>query len=211
MKKIRFGIAGPGNIARKFASAIKIVDEAELVAVAARSRQKGEAFATEFGIPKVFDSYDEMAFSDEIDAVYVATPHPLHKPCAEIFLNAKKHVLCEKPVCVNAREARELYECSKKNGVFLMDSVTALLDNEMFDDEGNIDETAPERVKRDVLAFAYGTGNTVFVSDYIYGDADFYGETVEAYRKGLAAADRALAEVCEEVIEIAYGTEERWK
>ena len=98
-----------------------------------------------------------------------------------------------------------------KDGVFLMDSVTALLDNEMFDDEGNIDEAAPERVKRDVLAFAQGTGNTVFVSDYIYGDADFYGETVEAYRKGLAAADKALAEVCEEVIEIAYGTEERWK
>lgn len=98
-----------------------------------------------------------------------------------------------------------------KNGVFLMDSVTALLDNEMFDDRGNIDEAAPERVKRDVLEFAAATGNTVFVSDYIYGDADFYSETVENYRRGLAAADRALAEVCEEVIEIAYGTEERWK
>ena len=98
-----------------------------------------------------------------------------------------------------------------KNGVFLMDSVTALLDNEMFDDRGNIDEAAPERVKQDVLEFAAATGNTVFVSDYIYGDADFYSETVESYRRGLAAADRALAEVCEEVIEIAYGTEERWK
>ena len=98
-----------------------------------------------------------------------------------------------------------------KRGVFLMDSVTALLDNEMFDDEGNIDMDAPERVKNDVLEFAAGTGNTVFVSDFIYGDAQVYGETVEAYRKGLAAADRALAEVCEEVIEIAYGTEERWK
>lgn len=98
-----------------------------------------------------------------------------------------------------------------KNGVFLMDSVTALLDNEMFDNEGNIDEAAPERVKKDMLEFAAATGNTIFVSDYIYGDADFYGETVESYRRGLAAADRALAEVCEEVIEIAYGTEERWK
>ena len=98
-----------------------------------------------------------------------------------------------------------------KRGVFLMDSVTALLDNEMFDDEGNIDMDAPERVKRDVLEFAAGTGNTLFVSDYIYGDAGFYEETVEAYRRGLAAADRALAEVCGEVVEIAYGTEERWK
>lgn len=98
-----------------------------------------------------------------------------------------------------------------KKGVFLMDSVTALLDNEMFDDEGNIDKDAPERVKKDVLKFAAGTGNTVFVSDYIYGDADFYSETVEDYRRGLAYIDRALAEMCEEVIEIAYGTEERWK
>ena len=98
-----------------------------------------------------------------------------------------------------------------RNGVFLMDSVTALLDNEMFDDTGNIDEAAPEKVKADVLEFASLTGNTVFVSDYIYGDADVYSRTVEDYRRGLAAIDRALTEVCEEVIEIAYGTEERWK
>lgn len=97
------------------------------------------------------------------------------------------------------------------NGVFLMDSVTALLDNEMFTDDWQLDENAPERVKNDVLEFAAKTGNTVFVSDYIYGDADFYSESVEKYRKGLADIDRALANVCEEVIEIAYGTEERWK
>ena len=97
------------------------------------------------------------------------------------------------------------------NGVFLMDSVTALLDNEMFTDDWQLDSEAPNRVMRDVLEFAEKTGNTVFVSDYIYGDADIYSETVEDYRKGLAAIDRALAEVCEEVIEIAYGTEERWK
>ena len=123
MKKVRFGIVGPGNIAKKFANAIKNVSEAELVAVASRTMKNGEAFAREFGIPTVFTSYDEMAASPDVDAVYVATPHPFHKPCAEIFLNAKKHVLCEKPVCVNAREARELYECAKKNGVFLMEAM----------------------------------------------------------------------------------------
>lgn len=123
MKKIRFGIAGPGNIAKKFAKAIKNVSEAELVAVASRSKERGDAFASEFGIPTVFSSYEEMAASPDVDAVYVATPHPFHKPCAEIFLNAQKHVLCEKPVCVNADEARALYECSKKNGVFLMEAM----------------------------------------------------------------------------------------
>ncbi len=98
-----------------------------------------------------------------------------------------------------------------RNGVFLMDSVTALLDNEMFDEHGRLDENAPGRVKADVLEFAQGTGNTLFVSDYIYADADVYSPAVEDYRRSLAAVDRALAVCCDEVIEIAYGREERWK
>ena len=60
-----------------------------------------------------------------------------------------------------------------KNGVFLMDSVTALLDNEMFDDKGNIDEEAPERVKRDILEFAAGTGNTVLYQTIFTGMQTF--------------------------------------
>ena len=123
MKKIRWGIVGPGNIARKFAKAVKNVEKAELYAVASRSVERSSAFAAEFGIPKVFSSYEEMAASPEVDAVYIATAHPFHKPCAEIFLNAKKHVLCEKPVCINAKDATALYECAKKNGVFLMEAM----------------------------------------------------------------------------------------
>lgn len=96
-------------------------------------------------------------------------------------------------------------------GVFLMDSVTALLDNEMFDDEWNFVQNACEHVKEHVLAFARGTGNTVFVSDYIYGDAENYGDLTEYYRKSLAEIDRALAAECEVVYEISYGTQERWK
>lgn len=98
-----------------------------------------------------------------------------------------------------------------KSGVFLMDSVTALLDNEMFDDEGNFVENAHQRVKEDLLEFARGTGNTVFVSDYIYGDADRYEGLTEFYRKSLAEIDRALAAECEEVYEISYGMQEKWK
>lgn len=98
-----------------------------------------------------------------------------------------------------------------KEGVFLFDSVTALLDNEMFDENGNMDEAAPRRVKEDVLRFAAGTGNTVFVSDYIYGDCDHYSGATRAYMKGLAMIDRALASVCDEVLEVSYGNVERWK
>lgn len=123
MKKIRWGIAGPGVIAHKFAEAIKNVSEAELAAVASRSLNRAEQFASEFNIPNAFSSYEEMAASPLVDAVYISTAHPFHKSCAEIFLNAKKHVLCEKPLCVNAQQAKELKICAEKNGVFLMEAM----------------------------------------------------------------------------------------
>ena len=123
MKKIRWGIVGPGNIANKFAVAIKNVECAELAAVAARSMEKGSEFAARYGIPKVFGGYDAMAASDEVDAVYIATPHPFHKPCAELCLKAGKHVLCEKPLCINEAQAVALKECAKEHGVFLMEAM----------------------------------------------------------------------------------------
>lgn len=123
MEQIRWGIAGPGCIANKFAQAIKNVDGASLVAVASRSEEKGREFADKYDIPNVFCGYEEMAKSDVIDAVYIATPHPFHKNCAEIFLNNKKHVLCEKPICINAFQAEKLRECAKENKRFLMEAM----------------------------------------------------------------------------------------
>ena len=123
MKKIRWGIVGPGSIANRFAKAVQNVDCAELVAVASRDGSRAQAFAEKHGIPHVFCGYEAMAASDLVDAVYVATPHSFHKPCSELFLKAGKHVLCEKPVCVNAEEARQLAECAASNGVFLMEAM----------------------------------------------------------------------------------------
>ena len=122
-KKIRWGIVGPGAIANKFAAAAKNLECAELSAVASRTEEKGRAFADKYGIPNVFCGYEEMAKSDLVDAVYIATPHPFHKPCAELFLNAGKHVLCEKPMCINKKEAEALKACAEKNGVFLMEAL----------------------------------------------------------------------------------------
>lgn len=122
MKTCQWGIVGPGSIAKRFAVAAKHV-AAELCAVASRTAGKGEAFAAEYGIPYVFTSYEEMAASPLVDCVYIATPHPFHESCAEIFLRAKKHVLCEKPLCVNARQARALRDLAEENGVFLMEAM----------------------------------------------------------------------------------------
>lgn len=92
-----------------------------------------------------------------------------------------------------------------KKGVFLLDSVTALLSNEMFSTEGDFDPHAPQRVAEDLVKFAELTGNTVFVSDYIYGEAVQYDDITEAYRRGLAFIDRRLAEVCQKVSEVSFG------
>ena len=89
---IRWGIVGPGIIANRFANAIKHVAGAEVTAVASRSVQRAREFADKHDIPNVFGSYEEMAHSSLVDAVYIATLHPFHKPCAELFLKAKKHV-----------------------------------------------------------------------------------------------------------------------
>lgn len=97
------------------------------------------------------------------------------------------------------------------SGVFLLDSVTALLDNEMFDGTGNLDETAAGRVREDLVRFAQETGNTVFVSDYIYGDAGCYTAATEDYRRSLAEIDRTLAARCDQVIQVSFGIQERWK
>ena len=108
-------------------------------------------------------------------------------------------------------------------GSFLLDSVTAVLENEMFPvamKDGQAvflgeDMDAPERVRTELVAFARAVreagGSVVFVSDSIYGDACGYSESTERYRKALAEADRALALVCDKVTEVTCGITEEWK
>ena len=127
MKKLRFGIVGTGNIAHRFAEAIKNVPEAELTAVASRNRSTADAFGDEFNIPVRFDSYEKMAESDDIDAAYIAVPHSRHCECSCLMMNSKKHVLCEKPIAVNYNEAKKMFECAEKNNVFLMEAMWARL------------------------------------------------------------------------------------
>ena len=126
-KKIRFGIVGTGTIAHRFANAIKNVENAELVAVASRTKENAEKFGDEFNIPNRFDSYEKMALSDVIDAAYIAVPHSGHITCSCLMMNNSKHVLCEKPMAVNTREAEEMFDCAKKNNVLLMEAMWARL------------------------------------------------------------------------------------
>ncbi|MBR3835468.1 MAG: Gfo/Idh/MocA family oxidoreductase [Clostridia bacterium] len=126
-KKIRFGIVGTGTIAHRFAQAICNVPEAELVAVASRTKENAEKFGDEFNIPVRFDSYEKMAQSDVIDVAYIAVPHSGHIDCSCLMMNNGKHVLCEKPMAVNLAEAQEMFDCAKQNNVLLMEAMWARL------------------------------------------------------------------------------------
>lgn len=98
-------------------------------------------------------------------------------------------------------------EVGDKNGTFLVDSVTALLQNALFPEEKNyeLDLEAAKRCSDELVEFAGKVKNVVFVSDYIFSDAERYSESTERYRKCLADIDRRLVQVCDTVVEVSAG------
>ena len=105
---------------------------------------------------------------------------------------------------------RSIMDClntADKNGVFLVDSVTALIQNSLFPVEKNykMDLAAAVRCADELVEFAKSVRHAVFVSDYIYSDAASYSESTEMYRRTLADIDRRLAKVCDTVIEVSAG------
>ncbi|MBA3939425.1 MAG: Gfo/Idh/MocA family oxidoreductase [Planctomycetes bacterium] len=120
---IRWGILGLGAIARKFALGLKAVPDARLAAVGSRSLDKAQAFAAEFGGARAHGSYEALAADPEVDAIYIGTPHPMHRADAILCLRAKKAVLCEKPFTVNAAELAEVVAVARAERVFLMEAM----------------------------------------------------------------------------------------
>ena len=127
MEKIRFGIVGTGNIAHRFAEAVRNTRGAALAAVASRTQAGAEAFGDEFGVPLRFAGYEAMAASDAIDAAYIAVPHSGHMGCSLLMMEHGKHVLCEKPMAINRREAALMFDCARRNGVLLTEAMWARL------------------------------------------------------------------------------------
>ena len=121
--KLRWGIIGTGNIANKFAEGLKSAKDAELLAVGSRSADKANGFGEKFGAPRRYDGYEKLAADGDVQAVYISTPHPIHKDNSILCLNAGKAVLCEKPFTINAKEAREVVAAAKRNRAFLMEAM----------------------------------------------------------------------------------------
>ena len=122
-EKFKWGILGPGHIANQFVKGLKAIDDVEVTAVGSRSMEKANFFADEYGIPKRYGSYKDLAEDSDLDAIYVCTPHPFHCEHSMLCLEAGKAVLCEKPITVNAREAGKVIDYARKKKVFLMEAI----------------------------------------------------------------------------------------
>ncbi|MCE4050650.1 MULTISPECIES: Gfo/Idh/MocA family oxidoreductase [Bacillaceae] len=127
---IRFGIIGTNWITESFIQAASMVEEFTLAAVYSRSKEKGEAFAQKYNAEHIFTSLTEMAESDQVDAVYIASPNSLHAEQSILFLKNKKHVLTEKAFASNVKEAEIMISVAKENNVLLMEALkTTMLPN----------------------------------------------------------------------------------
>jgi predicted dehydrogenase len=120
---IRWGVMGPGSIATGFADAMKMVDDGEIVAVASRSIERADAFGDRFGIARRYGDYESLAADAEVDAVYVATPNSRHEQDTIACLEAGRHVLCEKPLALDADQARRMAAVARRQGLFLMEAI----------------------------------------------------------------------------------------
>ena len=120
---IRWGIAGPGGIAATFAEAMTRVDGGHVVAVASRSADRAAAFADRFDIANRHADHRSLADDPTVDAVYVATPHARHEADTLLYVGAGKHVLCEKPLALNADQVRRMAAAAVAADVFLMEAM----------------------------------------------------------------------------------------
>ncbi|MCC5831225.1 MAG: aldo/keto reductase [Phycisphaeraceae bacterium] len=121
--KIRWGILSTGQIASTFAKAVARSEHGTLAAVASRDVEKARQFAEKFGQGDVeaLGSYEELLASDAVDAVYIATPHPLHARWTILAIEAGKHVLCEKPLALNHAQVMAMVNKARERKVFLME------------------------------------------------------------------------------------------
>lgn len=120
-RKLRFGIIGTGGIAGDFCDALRGSPRCEVVNALGSSPQKSAAFGEKFGISRASANLRELLEDDAVDVVYVATPHPLHEAQALAAIEMGKHVLCEKPLTVDAASTERVLEAARRRGVFLLE------------------------------------------------------------------------------------------
>ncbi len=124
---VKWGVLGTANIARGCTiPGMKQAANCKLYAIAGRDGAKAESFKEEFGFEKAYEGYDKLLEDTEVQAVYIPLPNHLHKEWVIKALKAGKHVLCEKPLALNADDAKEMFAAAKANNVLLMEAYAYL-------------------------------------------------------------------------------------
>ncbi|WP_299100955.1 Gfo/Idh/MocA family oxidoreductase [uncultured Winogradskyella sp.] len=122
-KTINWGIIGAGKIASKFATDLNAVSNCNFYAIASRDIEKVDAFKKQHHANVAYGSYEELVMDNNIDAIYIATPHSFHKTHTALCLNHNKPVLCEKPFAMNLQEVEEMIQLSKEKNTLLMEAM----------------------------------------------------------------------------------------
>lgn len=122
MRHLRWGILGAGGIAGTFADALATTDQATPLAIGSRSLEKAQAFSKRHKVVRAYGSYAEVLADPEVDAVYIALPNHMHAEWSIRCADAGKHILCEKPVTVNAPELERVLSVVRQRDVFFMEA-----------------------------------------------------------------------------------------
>jgi len=126
MLPVRWGIMAPGKIANKFASDLNLFRKNALVSVASTNLERAQSFANKFGIPSWYGSYMEMLEKENLDVVYIASPHSFHFEQAKSCLEMGVSVLCEKPITINAAQLQLLITLASQKGLFFIEALWSL-------------------------------------------------------------------------------------
>ena len=127
MRKINWGVIGTAGIAKGCTiPGMQLAENCNLYAVAGRSMEKAKTYQQEFGFEVAYDSYEALLADPKVEAVYIPLPNELHYEWTIKALNAKKHVLCEKPLAPTVQQIQEMFACAKENGVILMEAFAYL-------------------------------------------------------------------------------------
>ena len=127
VKKVRFGVVGTNKITDWLLTGAHEDERFELSAICSRTQERADEFAAKYGVKHTFTSVEEMASSDVVDAVYIATPNCTHAKIAITCMNQGKHVLCEKPMASNAQEVKQMIDAAKENHAVLMEAMIATM------------------------------------------------------------------------------------
>lgn len=123
MRTVKWGVLGTAYIfERDTAEGMKQAENCELYAIAGRSMEKAEVFKEKYGFQKAYGGYEDLLADPQVEAVYIPLPNTMHYEWTIKALKAKKHVLCEKPLAPTAKEAQEMFETAREQGVFLMEA-----------------------------------------------------------------------------------------